>query len=167
MQSKGMVLLAPLLLVGVLAGCWDKTPAQKAAEDARDVAMVERMSKEPFRPIIPKPVTSADVTRYGLDRPGCMFRKGDERDPLFIADSEEGFMRIGGDLKRFAAKKESAQLPGNARTTYVGLSSWIDLVRQPDAAAGGDQDRWPARMIIHDAQERVAFMADGMVTCIG
>lgn len=165
MHSRGMVLLASLLLGGLLAGCWEKTPAQKAADDARDVAMVERMSKEPFRPIIPKPVTSIDVARYGLDRPGCAFRKGGTGDPLFVGDSVEGFMRIGGDLKRYAAKKESAQLPGKARTTYVGLASWIDLVRQPDAGTGSGQDRWPARLIIHDAQERVAFMADGTVTC--
>lgn len=163
---RGRTVALAALAGALLAGC-AKSPTQKAAEDARDAAVVERMSREPFKPIIPRAISPIDITRYGLDRPGCAFRKHGEQDPLFVADSDEGFMRIGGDLKRYAAKTESAQLPENARTTYVGLSSWVDLVRLPDAGTGGDQRHWPARILIHDAQERVAFMADGMVTCTG
>lgn len=164
MMQGRMAALATLAGV-LLTSCGGNDPARQAAEDAHDVAMVERMSREPFRPIIPSRITRIDVTRYGLDRPGCAFRKKNEQDPLFIGSRDEGFMRIGGDLRRFAAKQESAELPGDARATYVGLSSWIDLVRQPDSGSGGDQYRWPARLILHDAQERVAFMADGTMTC--
>lgn len=74
-------------------------------------------------------------------------------------------MRVGPDLKRFAARKESADLPGGARSTYVGLASWIDLVRLPDDGSGSDGLNWPARLVVHDAQERVAFRADGSMTC--
>ncbi|MFC0685903.1 hypothetical protein [Novosphingobium clariflavum] len=129
--------------------------------------MVERMSKEPFRPILPRPITRIDVERYGLDKPGCRFVRQGEGDPIFIGNAEEGFMRIEGDLKRYAAKLESAQLPGNARSTYVGLSTWVDLVSLPDRAGGSDTTHWPARLILHDAQERVAFRADGEMRCRG
>jgi hypothetical protein len=132
--------------------------------------MVERLSQEPFQPILPKPITALDVARYGLDKPGCAFRKNGEGDPLFIAGREEGFLRIGGELKRYAAKGTSADLPGGARSTYVGLASWVDLVRQPDGEPGAtdaptDEMNWPVRLILHDAQERVAFMADGTMSC--
>lgn len=161
MRSSALALAA---LVS-LSACGGEDPARKEAEDAHDVAMVERMSKEPFKPILPKPITRIDIDRYGLDKPGCQFRKRGEADPIFIGNAEEGFMRIEGDLKRYAAKLESAQLPGNARTTYVGLSSWVDLVSLPDRAGGSDNTHWPARLVLHDAQERVAFLADGEVTC--
>ncbi|TCM22015.1 hypothetical protein EDF56_101695 [Novosphingobium sp. PhB165] len=152
-------------LLASLAACGQGSPARKDAEDAHDIAMVERMSKEPFKPILPKPITRIDIDRYGLDKPGCTFRKQGDADPLFIANAEEGFMRIEGDLKRYAAKLESAQLPGNARATYVGLSTWVDLVSLPDKAGGSDNTHWPARLVLHDSQERVAFLADGEVTC--
>ena len=164
---NGLIALAAAVLL--LGGCGEEPrtrgSAEKAAEDARDIAMVERMGREPFKPILPKPLGEIDMARYGLDRAGCAFRKQDEKDPLFLAGPQEGFMRIGGDLNRYAAKTESAELPGGAHATYIGLTSWVELVRLPDEGTGAGQDRWPARLIIHDAQERVAFQADGMVNC--
>lgn len=154
-----------VLSFALIAGCAKEDPTQKAAEDAEDVAMVERMSREPFRPIIPEPITSVDVARYGLDRPGCSFRKGEGKDLLFFGDASDGFLRIGGHLDRFAAKSASAELPGGARTTYIGLASWLDIIRLPDKRVDNDANSWPARLVLHDAQERVAFMADGVVTC--
>lgn len=153
-----------LAICALLAGCGEEAAEQKAAEDARDVAIVKRMSREPFQPIEPTPISQADVTRYGLDRPGCRFSKNGQ-DPIFIAAQDEGFMRVGTDLKRFAARTESATLPGGARSTYVGLASWVDLARLPDAGGTGDANTWPARLIVHDAQDRVAYMADGTIRC--
>ncbi|WP_237714100.1 hypothetical protein [Novosphingobium sp. Rr 2-17] len=155
-----------IVLAGFLAGCGGDNPKEEAAEDARDVAMVERMSKAPLDPVLPAPITANDVARYGLDKPGCSFRKVNQTDPVFIAAGDEGFMTIGGELKRFAGKSTAAQLPGGAYTSYVGLSSTIDLVRQPDAAgAKSDQSHFPARLTVHDAQRRIVFMADGEITC--
>lgn len=162
MMQKHVIVLAALV---VLAGCNRESPAEKAADDARDIAMVEKMSKEPFKPILPIAITSVDIDRYGLDKPGCTFSKGTSTEPLFIATRDEGFMRVAGDLKRFSARSLSADLPGGARTTYVGLSSWVDIVRQPDAGTASDQSTWPARLIVHDSQERVAFQADGTMRC--
>lgn len=166
MHARQLMMAASALLAGMpLAGCDKADPTQGAAADARDVAMVERMNREPFRPIVPGAIGPTEVARYGLDRPGCRFRKGGVGDPLFIATGDVGFMRVGDAVQRYAAKGESAVLPGKARSTYVGLASWIDLARLPDSGTGGNQERWPARLIIHDAQERVAYTADGVVTC--
>lgn len=162
MMEKPFLALVPFLLI---SACGQEDTRSKAAEDAHDIAMVERMSKEPFKPILPRPIGKVDIARYGLDKPGCSFRKPGSEDPIFIANAEEGFMRIGGDLKRYAAKTESAQLPGNARSTYVGLASWVDLVSLPDDKGGSDTAHWPAKLILHDAQDRVAFMSEGEVQC--
>jgi hypothetical protein len=158
-------MIPALALVAFLAACGDGNSADTPQEAARDVAMVEKMSQAPFKPILPGGITRMDIERYGLDKPGCSFRRGAATDPLFIAGKDEAFMRVGTDLKRFAAKGASADLPGGARTTYVGLSSWIDLVRLPDEGSGSDALNWPARLIVHDSQERVAYRADGTMTC--
>jgi hypothetical protein len=161
-MRKTTAVLAALTLLG---GCGDDNSAGNPAEAARDVAMVERMSKEPFKPVLPTVITEIDIERYGLDKPGCTFRKGNQKDALFIAGKDEAFMRVGADLKRFSAKDVSAQLPGGARSTYVGLAGWVDLMRLPDGETGGDVMNWPARLVVHDAQERVAYQADGAMTC--
>ena len=157
--------IAVLAGIAFLAGCGDDEAARSPAQAARDVAMVERMSKEPFKPVLPVVITSMDIERYGLDKPGCSFRKGAQKDPLFIAGKDEAFMRVGADLKRFSAKDVSAQLPGGARSTYVGLAGWVEVMRLPDADSGGDSLTWPARLVIHDAQERIAYQADGAMSC--
>jgi hypothetical protein len=161
-MRKTMTMLG---ITALLAGCGDGNSADTPAEAASDVAMVERMSQAPFRPILPGGITAMDIERYGLDKPGCSFRRGAATDPLFIAGKDEAFMRVGTELKRLAAKSTSADLPGGARTTYVGLTSWIDLVRLPDEGSGADALNWPGRLIVHDSQERVAYRADGTVTC--
>lgn len=157
--------IAAVVCLGFLSACGEEGASHDPAKAARDVAMVEKMSKEPFKPILPVVITQVDIERYGLDKPGCSFHKNRDKDPLFIAGKDEAFMRVGAELKRFSAKDVSADLPGGARSTYVGLASWIDLVRLPDDGSGSDALNWPARLIVHDAQERIAYRADGRVNC--
>lgn len=157
--------LTLLALAAAVAGCDVSEAPRKPGEDAKDIAMVERMSREPFKPIVPAEITPLDVDRYGLDRPGCSFYRPGGRGPLLIAGKADGYMRIGGELKRYAAKAESAELPAGARSTYVGLAGWVDLARLPDKGTSGTGNSWPARLILHDAQERIAFSADGTVRC--
>ncbi|WP_226635563.1 hypothetical protein [Novosphingobium profundi] len=155
-----------LALVAALAACGSEdTVAEKKADAAKDVAMVKRMSKAPFEPIIPQPIADVDMERYGLSHRGCRFTaKGDEN-PIFVAGPDEGFMIVPPDLDRYAARTTSAELPGGAHSTYTGLENWLDIIRLPDDETGGDAVNWPARIMLHDAQERVAFMADGMMDC--
>ncbi|MCJ2181850.1 hypothetical protein MTR62_03915 [Novosphingobium sp. 1949] len=127
--------------------------------------MVERMSKAPFKPILPKPITKVDLVRYGLAHRGCLFTPKGSKDPIFVAGPDEGFMHVGRDLDRYAAKTDSAELPGKAHSTYIGLENWLDIVRLPDEGADGTAVHWPARLILHDSQERVAFMNDGIMDC--
>lgn len=163
---KTWAVLVSLALLGACAAeSPTESPPKNAAQAAEDVAMVERMSREPFQPIVPDAITAADIARYGLDRPGCGFRKTGAPDILFFGDASDGFLKIGGDLRRFSAKTSSAELRSGARTTYVGLESWLDITHLPDAEGDGDPSTAPARLILHDAQERVAFMADGTLTC--
>ena len=164
-RSLALRLGLAVVLTMLAAGCNSDTPVEKAADDARDVAMVERMSKEPFQPILPKPITPVDDARYGLDRAGCRFTRKGGKMPIFVAGSQEGFMHTGPDLNRFAAKTTSAVFSGHAHSIYVGLDSWVEIMRLPDEAMESTDTRWPARLIVHDAQERVAFRADGVMDC--
>lgn len=156
----------------MLCGCEDKKePQAKVIDDAQAVAMVERMNQTPFKPIQPQPLTPDDLARYDLARTGCAFRPGDNPHdaPLFVAQSDRGFLKIDGVLQPVAAKSGSAELPSGAHSTYVGLDGWIELVAQAGdtgTTAKGNQ-AWPSRLVIHDAQQRVSFNALGQVSCTG
>lgn len=167
-MTRTITVIAGLML---LAGCGKDPPPAKAPDDARDIAMVKRMNQAPFKPILPEPITAEDMARYDLGRDGCSFRRGDDAaaDLLFITQEDRGYLKVGGKLQTVAAKQGSAELPAGARSTYVGLDNWVELVAQ--AGSGGvdapDLSEWPSRMVIHDAQERVGFDARGMVRCKG
>ncbi len=169
MMRKG---LAVLLGVAFLTGCGDDAKTQnKAVDDAGDVAMVERMNQPPFRPIRPEPFTAADIAQYDLARAGCMFRPGDKPDeaPLFIAQQDRGYLKIEGKLLPLAVRNDSAELPAGAHSTYIGTQNWVELVAQAgQGGAGSGADKaWPSRLVIRDANERVAFNAVGQVRCTG
>jgi len=167
MTPRTMAALTAVALV--LSGCGtspEEKPEQRnenAAGVARDVAMVARMNRVEARPILPQPFSKDDMARYDLAR-GCMFRlAGEDEAPVFVAQRERGYLKIDGDLEPLAAKGGSAELPGGARSIYVGLDHWIELVAQ--AGEGGDKQSWPSRLVIHDSQERVAYDKLGRVSC--
>jgi hypothetical protein len=166
-MHKAMMLLAGL---AVLGGCGAKDqPQRKQADDARDIAMVERMNQTPFRPIQPEPFTADDLARYGLAGDGCTFRRGERADDqaLFVAQQDRAYIKVGGVVTPLAVKGGSAELPSGAHSTYIGLDSWIELVAQAGQEEQGRAGNrsWPSRLVIHDAAQRVAFDARGQVSC--
>ena len=163
-----MVLFGAALLVG----CGDsKDTSARPADAERDVAMVERMNQPPFKPIRPQQFTPDDLERYGLARDGCTFRPGDTADaaPLFVAQQDRGYLKVNGALQPLSVKSGSAELPSGAHSTYMGLDSWIELVAQAgDESTSADGTKgWPSRLVIHDAEQRVAFNVRGRVSCTG
>jgi hypothetical protein len=156
--------------LALLAGCGEAKTQNKAVDDARDVAMVERMNQPPFRPIRPEPFTAEDIAQYDLARAGCMFRPGDKPDeaPLFIAQQDRGYLKIEGKLQPLAVRTDSAQLPSGAHSTYIGTQNWVELVAQAGSAgkSPAGQNAWPSRFVIRDANERVAFNVVGQVSCV-
>ncbi|MCJ2177439.1 hypothetical protein [Novosphingobium album (ex Hu et al. 2023)] len=166
MQRTKLKLLLPAIAAGaILTGCAEKDPATQASEDARDVAMAERMSRVPVQPVVPEPLTADLITRYGLDRARCSFRKSKTGEPLFLASTQEGFLSLSGELARMAARTGSGELLGGARAAYTGLSNWVDFMALPETGDKPGPDRWPVRMIIHDSQDRIVFTADGVMSC--
>ncbi|MEW9856838.1 hypothetical protein [Novosphingobium sp. M1R2S20] len=161
-----------LLGLAAISGCAnDEASRRDPAKDAQDVAMVERLSRAPFRPIRPEPLTGEDIDRYDLARDGCMFRPGSDAKeaPVFVAQKDRGYLKIDGRLQPLAVKSGSSELPSGAHSTYVGTENWVELVAQAtsEGRGAGGKGSWPSRLIIHDANERIAFDAPGHVSCRG
>jgi len=171
-MRKAIVVLHGSALLGavLLGGCGgEKADRRQAADDAKDIAMVERLNRVPFKPIKPEPFTQDDITRYDLARAGCMFRPGNDpkEEPLFVAQNDRGYLKVGDKLMPLAVKGGSAELPSGAHSTYVGTNNWVELVAQAGDQGTGPNGSaaWPSRLVIHDAEERVAFDSLGQVSC--
>ncbi|WP_260921744.1 hypothetical protein [Novosphingobium sp. 9] len=167
MTRKGLLgFCTPIALAALLTACHHQPTPEDRASDAKDIAMVERMNETPLRPIQPKPLDAAAIARFGLDRPGCMFTKHGQTAMIFFAGAQDGYMLADGDLQRFAAQEDTAQITDNARTGYVGLRYTVDFLRQPsDMDSGDGMDGLATRMIVHDPHHRVVFTADGAMAC--
>lgn len=160
------MVLGGLLL---LAGCGEERQQRDSREDAHDVALVQRMNQPPFKPVRPEPFTTDDIASYDLAREGCMFRPGNNPDeaPLFVAQRDRGYVKIEGRLHPLAVRSGSAELPGGAHSTYVGVANWVELIAQAGSqgAAPDGKSAWPSRLVVRDANERVAFNSLGQVSC--
>lgn len=154
----------------LLAACGDAKDAGTMPTDAeRDIAMVQRMNQTPFKAIRPESLTPDDLVRYDLTRDGCTFRPGDKADepPLFVAQHDRGYLKVAGTLQPLSVKSGTAELPSGARSTYMGLDNWIELVAQAgeETSLPDGTQAWPSRLVIHDAEQRVAFNVRGRVSC--
>ena len=149
-----------------LTGCGADSSRQESSNADLDIAMVERMNRVPPRPLSLDVITASDIAHFGLAAMNCTFSSANI-EPVFMGGANDGVIKVDGDLQRLAARTQSAELPGDARTVYVGPDRWAELSRLPDAGTGAGRNRFPARLTIHDAHERIVFISDGVVHCAG
>lgn len=157
-----MKFTVPLLALLVAACGNDLSPAEKAAQDARDVAMVEAAQKvqPPVREIGPQPIQQADVDRYNLGGPGCAFTPKDKPGPILLTGEESGIVKIGDRLVMLAADSGSDEFPRNTHEKYAGRGAWIQLTRGEGPETGA-----PGSITIRDRYERVIYFSAGSLSC--
>lgn len=146
-----------LTLALLAAACHRPTPAERAAQDARDVAAVEAAQtvKPPVQPLRPGPVSPAVRKLFHLTDAGCEFRTAAGAEPVLVAGRAKAVLSIGGEPAILAADSGSAELVAGARVRYAGRTHWAQLARAPD------------RLTIRDRYERIVYQAAGTLTCHG
>jgi hypothetical protein len=151
----------------VLAACHSLTPAEKAAQDARDVAVVEAIQHRhpPLQRIHPQPIDVGVRRLFNLTDAGCDFRSGQRGGgPVLVAGRAKAALLIDGKPVIYAADSGSPALPFGTHEKYVGRSNWAQLVRKPGEGAPG---QLPMSLTIRDRFARVAYFARGTLTCHG
>lgn len=155
-----------LAALASLAACGGKEREADPAEDARAVAMVEKMSTPPVIPIMPREITAADIERNDLSVSGCAFVLPSDKDPIFLAGQKLGWLKLDGRIVELTSDRSSDEMPYGTWTKYIGLENWLTLSRaaaeertdDPAAATRGE-------IVIHDANEKVVFRARGSIRC--
>ena len=157
--------LAACLPLVLLASCGDGlTPAEKAREDARDVAFVEAAQKRrpPLQPIRPLPLDAKALARLGPGGAACglLLRGRTSEMPVIAAGHLTAHMKVGEGVVTLAADTGGETTGHGLHRRYVGKAFWLETgVRKNQ---GAREVGW---VVIHDRYERTVFMAAGEWRC--
>lgn len=162
------VWIGPVLAL-LVAGCGnsDITPAERAAQDAKDIAAVKAAAEPPPSPVSPQPILYPDIEKAKIFGASCSFAPGQELGAVAIAMEDHGYMKIDGRLLIFAADKGSGKLPGSAWGHYDSRSFnfVLDVAAEEGKKAGGETTNYPARIVLRNARDQIVYEADGIAQC--
>lgn len=163
---KHFSIIVPLFL---LTACGQPlTPAEKAADDAHEVAMVEAANRRyaPPQALDPQPITPADLQRHGLLGAGCTFEAEGQGDPVLVARQKRAVMKLGKELTIFASDPGSSPLPLGTWTHYVGKAGSLRIAAEGAGdPAAQNRVEWAARLDVTDDHDRPVFISTGKLRC--
>ncbi len=169
----------------LLLGCGDdRSPEEQAAADERDIALVEEANKAmpPLRPVTPEPILLPDIERYDLLGEACSYAPGTSLGARVIAREADAFMKIEGEIERFAADPGARELPSHTRSVYNSKNYSLVLgLRDPaserdETAAGAGEGlpreasvptegNYEGSVTLRDAHGRVVYEGVGLAQC--
>lgn len=163
-----MKILTVLTGALIIAGCAQgDASADRAGEDERDIAMVERMNQIPAKPIEPEPLTHAVSEAHDLSGAGCDFVPEGQSDPVLIALGGRAYFKLEDEMVVLTGDTAAQSMPYGGWSRYVGLTNWLEFSRDSSAQTAASEESWtaPGQLVIHDAKERVVYRASGAVEC--
>ena len=151
-----------------LAGCGDElTPEEQAQADERDVAMVEAANKAapPVQLVTPEPILLPDIERYDLLGEACSYAPGTSLGARVVAREADAFMKIDGEIERFAADPGSRELPMHTRSVYNSKNYSLVLALKEDTGEGAQRTSYEGSVTLRDAYGRIVYEGLGEAQC--
>jgi len=159
--------LPPLAL---LAGCGSEPTAQEEAADAaRQIALVEKANATipPPEPVQLQPISYADLERHDLlSAPGCSVAPGTSLATRAIARPVDAYVKIDGEMLRLAVDPGASELPGGARTRYLGRTHELRLRLDGDGKPSGNgKVDYQGTAKLLDEHGRLVYEGSGLTQC--
>jgi len=162
---------APLLLLALIGGCGDEpTPEDQAAKAARELALVKKgnAALPPPEQILPEPILYPDIERHDLSGAGCNFAPGTSFATRVIARPVDAYMKIDGEIVRFAADSGATELPLGTRSRYLGRTHELRLqLGESDSETSGETDDYLGTVTLVDRNGRLVYEGSGLARCNG
>lgn len=165
------VVIASLLL----AGCGqDLSPGEQAMQDERDIEMVQQTNKTPppLQLVAPEPIGYPDLERYDLHGMACNYAPGTSFGTRVIARAADAYMKIDGEMIRFAADPGARELPMRSRSLYNGRvhSLYLGLSDEGEESGEGEetdveQINYEGTITLRDRFGRVVYEGVGLAQC--
>ncbi len=147
------------------SGCSDETTQ---ADRQLAVAEVEANQEPPVEVLTPLPIRYPHIEANDLYGAGCSFvPQGGGLGAIALAQANEGYMKRGEEILRFAADKGSRELPYMARRKYDGrdYSFTLELDESERERSGIETTDYPGILTVTDEKDRVVYRASGLVQC--
>lgn len=160
----------PLILA--LAACGGELT--QAERDAQDRALAEQVRDAneiapPLDEVVPDAILYPDMETHDLLGLACSYAPGTSMGVRVIAREADAYMKIGGEMIRFAADPGSRELPAGTRTLYnsreyslrLAIEDKGDAVQAPDGGAQLSE----GTVWLRDRFDRVVYTGTGAVNC--
>ncbi|MCL6251102.1 hypothetical protein M3P36_08610 [Altererythrobacter sp. KTW20L] len=157
-------MVPPLLL----AGCAEEiSPQEQEMRDAQAVAALERANsvQPPLTEVVPETIEAEDVERYDIKGASCSYAPGTSLGVRVVARQADAFMKVDGEVLRFASDPGARALPMETRSLYNGRSYSLRLELANEDAAPAAGTRMEGTITLRDRWERVVYSGSGQVTC--
>ncbi|MXP25160.1 hypothetical protein GRI39_03765 [Altererythrobacter indicus] len=162
-----------VLLLGALvflAACGQTlTPEEKAASDARDIAMVKKaqeQAKPPLQAIVPDPISWADMEENDIAGASCKYAPGTSLGTRVIAMPEVAYVKLNGKLVRLARDIGAQKLPLDTWSQYDGKSYSLKLSISGDGRSAEDgTTSYDGSVILKDPYNRIVYDGSGLAQC--
>ena len=143
------------------------SPAEQARMDEADVEAVKAAQVPPPTPVEPERITMTDIEKYDMFGAGCSFAAGKSIAAIALLQDQRGFMKIDGDVVRFAPDAGSGDLPLGAKGKYTG-GAWsfvLDLASEEGRQSGTETVDYPARFVLRNDRDQIVYESDGTAQC--
>lgn len=158
-----------VLLLPLLAACQEELSAEEqAALAARDVALVQQAAQmlPPLEPLVPEPILYDDIERHGLYGAGCNYAPGTSLGTRVIAQPEVAYMKIDGEMMRFASDPGAQSLPLGSRSQYDSRHYRLQLSVDGEGAQSGDETvDYEGTVVLRDKYGRIIYEGTGLAQC--
>jgi hypothetical protein len=154
----------------MLHGCDEPSPEEQALANERDIALVEEANSAmpPLRLVTPEPILLPDIERYDLLGEMCSYAPGTSFGVRVIAREADAFMKIDGEIERFAADPGARELPMHTRSVYNAKDFSLVLALRESAVEDNDaRADYEGSVTLRDAHGRVVFEGSGLAQCSG
>jgi hypothetical protein len=165
-MRRGILVLG--LGTTVVAGCGEAlSPEEQARQNDRDIAMVEKANHAmpPLQQITPEPLLYPDIERFDLYGETCSYAPGTSLGARVVAREADAFVKIDGEVERFAADPGSRELPMHTRSLY-NSKNYTLLLRIEQNDDGEDRaEGYEGFVQLFDAYGRVVYEGTGVAQC--
>lgn len=163
MRRFGEAALAALLL----AGCGGALSEEE--QRAQNEAMADRVREaneaaRPLEEVLPEVIGYPDMEANDLLGAACSYAPGTSMGARVIARETDAYMKIDGEMVRFAADPGSRELPVKTRTLYNGSKYALRLEIEGGAGDTG-AGTYEGTMWLYDRFDRVVYTGSGTAVC--
>jgi hypothetical protein len=168
-MRRGIFALGLGLGAAALAGCGEElSPDEQARRNERDIALVEKANRAmpPLRQVTPEPLLYPDIERYDLYGEACSYAPGTSFGVRVFAREADAFVKINGEIERFAADPGSRELPMHTRSLYNSKNYVLRLrIGEDDEAKERAEGGYEGSVQLFDEFGRVVYEGTGVAQC--